>query len=104
MSAFSDITGGIEAEQLWSALANVKWYRGEELASYSFRSAGALIARLVKHGDYLDYYCCAEMAKVEPWIAERLGEYGSHLLKLELKVLFELELKVLQQDGKNGGE
>ena len=47
--------------ELWSALANVGWYNKSDpnntKCSYSFRSAGSLIASILCHSDYMDWYC-----------------------------------------------
>ena len=66
------------ATQLWSALANVDWYnpRTKEEASYSFRSAGAMIAELRGEGDYMDWYCCGPHGVVSDYIARVLRKNG----------------------------
>jgi hypothetical protein len=63
---------------LWSALANVDWYHPEthEVASYSFRAAGSLIARLRGDGDYMDWYCCGPVASVSDFIRRSLKKQG----------------------------
>lgn len=64
--------------QMWSALANVSWYfRGEkESHAFSFRSAGALIAEIRGHGDYMDWYCSGPIANVCDEIAKGMAVEG----------------------------
>lgn len=68
--------GGVAVE-LWSALANVEWQHADGGAvSYSFRSAGDLIAWLREEGSYLDWYCCAEPGVVSTDIQRALAAHG----------------------------
>lgn len=65
------------AADLWSALANVIWRHADGVTvRYSFRSAGALIARIRRAGSYLDWYCCGPEGSVAPWIEEALAAEG----------------------------
>jgi hypothetical protein len=49
---------GAYAIAMWSALANVEWHGPEDVSvSYSFRTAGDLVAWVREEGDYLDWYC-----------------------------------------------
>lgn len=63
---------------MWSALANVDWYHPEthEAASYSFRAAGSLIARLRGSGDYMDWYCSGPIASISEFIRRSLKKQG----------------------------
>jgi hypothetical protein len=54
----------VYAQNLYASMCNMKWQRAEvwpilkgELCSYSWRSAGGLIADLREEGDYLTWYC-----------------------------------------------
>lgn len=68
---------GAEAVAMWSALANVEWHHaGGGVVSYSFRSAGDLVAWLREDGDYLDWYCSGEPGLVSVAIAETLAMQG----------------------------
>jgi len=66
--------------ELWSALANVSWYHKSDSdnteCGYSFRAAGSLIASMLCHGDYVDWYCSGPDGVVSEHIAEKLGERG----------------------------
>jgi len=65
------------AYNMWSALANVTWRRGEDTASYSFRAAGDLIASICNDGTtYIDYYCVNTDGEVYGYIAQELAEEG----------------------------
>lgn len=62
---------------VWSALANVEWHGPDgEVAGYSFRAAGDLIAASLGAGNYMDWYCSAQAGQVEGWIEEALGKFG----------------------------
>ncbi len=68
---------GAYAIAMWSALANVEWHGPEDVSvSYSFRTAGDLVAWVREEGDYLDWYCAGPVAVVAPWIEEGLGQEG----------------------------
>jgi hypothetical protein len=52
------------AQNVYAALCNMRWQPEEvwpvlkdEYWSCSWRSAGGLVARLLKQGDYMDFYC-----------------------------------------------
>jgi hypothetical protein len=52
------------AQNVYAAMCNMRWQPAEifpilqdEYWSCSWRSAGGLVARLVGHGDYMDWYC-----------------------------------------------
>ena len=65
-------------KQIWCALANVDWVHKEtgEIASYTFRGAGYLIADLRGEGDYLDWYCCGNDSTVSDFIRRSLKKKG----------------------------
>jgi len=66
--------------ELWSALANVGWYHESDPnnndCGYSFRSAGSLIASMLRYSSYTDWYCCGPDGVVSEYIAEKLAERG----------------------------
>jgi len=66
--------------ELWSALANVDWYHESDpdntACGYSFRAAGSLIASMLCHGDYLDWYCSGPDGTVSEYIADALASKG----------------------------
>jgi len=66
------------ARDMWCALANVDWYHPEskEMASYSFRAAGGLIADIRGKGSYLDWYCSGPYATVSEFIHRSLKKEG----------------------------
>jgi len=70
------------AYAMWSALANVDWIKNnpdgsQDIASYSFRGAGDLIAAIRADGPiYMDYYCSGELATVDYFIADALAKEG----------------------------
>lgn len=65
-------------KRLWSSLANVDWFRPklDEEASYSFRGAGVMIARLREEGNYIDWYCCGPDAVIDDEIRRALRKDG----------------------------
>lgn len=77
-SVYGDLIEDREhATAIWSALTNVEWtYRDGRSLAYSFRSAGDLIACMLREGDYLDWYCCARAGVVTDDIAGSMSCYG----------------------------
>ncbi len=74
-------------ENMWSALANVSWHHPDhtewdpifnevETAGWSFRGSGAMIARVIGRGDYMDWYCSGPYCTVADWIEEGLKSRG----------------------------
>ncbi len=52
------------AQNLYSAMCNMRWIKRdmwpllkEEYHSYSWRSAGGIVAQIRNEGDYMDWYC-----------------------------------------------
>ena len=66
--------------ELWSALANVDWYyesdKDSNKVGYSFRSAGSLIASMLCHGNYMDWYCSGPEGVVSEFISEKMASKG----------------------------
>lgn len=63
--------------ELWSALANLEWvHRDGAVASYSFRSAGGMIAAVLGRGCYMDWYCSGPYATVSERIERALTDEG----------------------------
>ena len=66
--------------ELWSALANVGWYHESDTEnteiSFSFRVAGSLIAYMLCHGDYMDWYCSGPDGVVSDFIADAMAAKG----------------------------
>lgn len=65
-----------DASAVWASLSNVAWTRGEDVADYSFRAAGDLVASIRGEGDYLDWYCSGPECNVAPWIADAMRAEG----------------------------
>lgn len=78
LSEMLDLKDDEVAKQVWSALANVAWYRPEsdEEAGYSFRAAGSMIAEIRGSGNYMDWYCCGPYATVSDHIARSMKKRG----------------------------
>lgn len=67
----------ILAQRLYGSITNQDWqHEGGELAGYSFRAAGDLIAAIIGQGDYLDWYCSAPEGEVDEEVAELLAGEG----------------------------
>ena len=65
--------------RLWSSMSNIEWHHVDDSTiSYSFRSAGDLIARIVGKGCYLDWYMSGPVGLVDPEIATALATRGWH--------------------------
>ena len=66
--------------ELWSALANVRWFHDDDITKtscgYSFREAGSLIASMLVKGDYMDWYCSGDAETVSDFIAEKMAARG----------------------------
>lgn len=63
--------------ELWSALANMEWkHDNGDTASYTFRSAGDLIAAVIGRGNYMDWYCSGPYAVVSDRIKDALSREG----------------------------
>jgi len=66
--------------ELWSALANVDWCQESDEdnseVGYSFRSAGSLIASMLCHGNYMDWYCSGPDGVVSELISEKMASKG----------------------------
>jgi hypothetical protein len=70
----SDGTCGVD---LWSALADVEWHGADgEIVSYSFRSAGELVAWVREEGDYIEWFCGDAPGVVATWIGDALEVEG----------------------------
>lgn len=65
------------AAEAWGALCNTDWIDPDGRAhSESFRSAGALIARLIGSGSYTDWYCSGTAGYVSPEIERAMAAIG----------------------------
>lgn len=65
------------AIDMWSATVNIEWISPDGgKVSYTFRSAGAMVAWIREEGDYLDWYCSGSPAQVASWIEETLMPEG----------------------------
>jgi hypothetical protein len=65
-------------KRIWSALANVDWYKPEthDSASYSFRAAGDMIAAIIGRGNYMDWYCSGPYAAITNEIRRSFHKAG----------------------------
>jgi hypothetical protein len=77
-SVYADLMEDREhATAIWSALTNVEWvFRDGQSLAYSFRAAGDVVACMLREGDYLEWYCCAEAGIVSREIAGGMSCYG----------------------------
>jgi hypothetical protein len=65
------------AQKLWCSLVTVYWrHDNGNAASYTFRTAGDLIAAICGEGDYMDWCCSAPYGQAFPEIAEALAKEG----------------------------
>lgn len=70
----ADKQNGVDA---WSALANVDWtHTNGDMAGYSFRAAGDLIAAITGKGMYMDWYCSGPYAYVSDEIGAAMEKEG----------------------------
>jgi len=62
---------------LWSSVANVAWYHKSDTdntrCTRSFRGIGAVIASMLGHGSYLDWYCSGPDGVVSKYIAKKMA-------------------------------
>lgn len=64
-------------KSVWHCLANTIWtHKSGETYSCSFRYAGGLIARIIRRGDYMDWYCCTLEFDKTDYVKEKMKEYG----------------------------
>jgi hypothetical protein len=65
-------------EDMWSALANIKWFHGDDKkdSGLTFREAGSVVAGISGHGDYLTYYCSSPDGQVTDKIAQGMAKHG----------------------------
>lgn len=78
----------IYAQNLYAALCNVAWQKGDNEYpwSCSWRYAGGLVSNLIGQGDYLDFYCSGTFSEdgyvgegtVTEEIQNDLSELGWH--------------------------
>jgi len=65
------------ASAMWSALANLDWkHANGDIAGYTFRGAGDLIAAVRGSGNYMDWYCSGPYETVHPDIEAALLAEG----------------------------
>jgi len=87
------------ARELYSSLCNMQWQHedSEKPISYSWRSAGGLVADIRKMGeDYLDFYCSGGENLVSKTVLDFLGSLGWHPVPWdddELEVVDTIEYK-----------
>ena len=68
------------AVALYAALCNMKWrYKKNEPITYSWRSAGGLVAELRDmNEDYLDFYCSGKEGQIHTQIMADLAKLNWH--------------------------
>lgn len=63
--------------RVWGSLANCDWiHESGDTAGYSFRAAGDLIAAIIGHGDYMDWYCSAPAGNPDAEVEAALLQRG----------------------------
>ena len=94
-------------KELWSALANVDWFHEDDEnkteCGHSFRSAGSLIASMLCHGDYMDWYCSAPDGVVSEYIANAMQSKGWEYEILTAPKIDDAELALLRKRLQKGG-
>ena len=77
------VNGGIHnkevCREIWSGLTNVIWYHESEPdkeVTYTFRSAGGLIADLRGEGHYMDWYMESTPGVVSTSMADAMSKRG----------------------------
>lgn len=72
------------ASEIWSALTNVMWVNTNgDVARYSFRAAGDLVAAVRGSGDYMDWYCSGPSGVVSDAIRDSLARHNWATQELE---------------------
>jgi hypothetical protein len=65
------------ARALWSALANMAWrHVNGDVAAYSWRAAGDMIAAIRGDGDYMDWYCEGKPGQISDDVRAALRKEG----------------------------
>jgi hypothetical protein len=74
------------AVDVYRALCNMQWKKGNKLYSCSWRYAGGLVAQIREKGEsYLDFYCAGREGEVSDEVEADLNKLGweKHPYKME---------------------
>lgn len=65
------------ATDVYAALCNMRWKRGKEIYSCSWRYAGGLVAEIRDGGEsYMDFYCSGNEGTVTEEVKTIFGKLG----------------------------
>lgn len=64
--------------EVWAALTGAIWVSPDgQRQGYTYRAAGDIVAAIQGEGDYMRWYCSAEIPATPPaWIAEAMASQG----------------------------
>lgn len=60
----------VYSQNLYAALCNNQFFYGDKEWSCSWRYAGGIIADILQHGDYIDWYCSGIGSNIDGYVGE----------------------------------
>ena len=63
-------------QRLYATLCNNNFKKGENKGSCSWRMAGGVISKIIKKGNYTDWYCSGNEGMIDPEVVEDILRCG----------------------------
>lgn len=74
----------IYSQNLYAAMCNNEFKKGDKIWSCSWRHAGGIVANLREEGDYINWYCSGNESVVTDEIRKDIEEFGWTILEHEV--------------------